>query len=71
MILNPSISSRLKIKNTFVSHVEKQVENAQIGLKSPLLLIHLIIGLGGECLIGDGVFGADGCAEIWDDAGWG
>jgi hypothetical protein len=53
-----------QIEDAFVSHVKEQVEDTQIGLKTPLLLVNLVVGKGGKCVVWLRVFGADDVSEI-------
>ena len=53
-----------KIEDAFGSHVEQQVENAEVGQEAGLLLIHLVIAVRHEVGIGCGMLGIDSRSEV-------
>ena len=59
----------LKIEDAFGTHVEQEVEDAQVGQETVTLLIDLIIRTGGEIGIGKRMLRVDGVAKIGDSIG--
>ena len=58
----------LKIKNTLWPHIEKEVEDAEIGQETMLLLVDLIVGARLEVGIFRRMLGVDGGAEVGNGA---
>ena len=68
--VNPcqSDAKPLQIEDGFWPHVEKEVEDAEVGQETMLQLKDLIVGPGLEIRVGGRVLGTDGFAEIPSDA---
>ena len=54
----------LKIENALWSHIEKQVEDAEVWQEAVALLINLIIWHGIEVVVGLRMFGCYGISQI-------
>ena len=53
-----------EIEDTFITHVEQEVEDRKVGQETVFLLIHLIVGLGLEVRIRQRVLGGDRLAVV-------
>lgn len=59
----------LEIEDAFIALVHQQVEDAQVGKKTLLRTKDLVVSLGLELRVGQGMLGADGIAEVVDALG--
>jgi len=55
----------LKEENALRTHIQQEVEDAEVGKEAVLLGIDLIIGTGGEVRVWEGVLGVDDVAEVF------
>ena len=53
-----------KVEDTFVAHVEKEVEDAEVGQETMFLLIDLIVGTWNERRVGCRMLGTNGIAVV-------
>lgn len=59
-----ALETLYKVQYRLIPHIEQQVEDAEVGDESVLLLVYLVIGFENEVGVGCGMFGMDGLSIV-------